>query len=226
MDKFRLKQAQSLLMEAGKSQKNRKEVLEPPHEGNIDSVAIGEIMNTLIDSEEFLYSSRPHHHLLQEDAEVFCNLLLDIRNKIDGLLSEFGVLEKENVEEEIKKLSSNFIFLTSKANFKKLLTKWGVEPQRIVVAGVPLEAEDMKLLNPKIPESALEPIKKKISHVKNDMSRKMDQFATQNVLVVVEDDKTGQLLAKRAEEIYRAKIFKKNNLKELEAFEFKKALDQ
>ena len=41
------------------------------------------------------------------------------------------------------------------------------------MAGVPLKAEDMRILNPNIPETALEPIKKKITHVKNDIKRKM-----------------------------------------------------
>ncbi len=85
---------------------------------------------------------------------------------------EFEVLERENVEEKVEKLSQEFIILTTKGNFKKILTRWGVEPQRIVVAGVPLDVDDMRILNPKIPESALEPIKKKINHVKNDVNRK------------------------------------------------------
>ena len=76
------------------------------------------------------------------------------------------MLEKENVEEKVKNLSKRYIFLTTKGNFKKLLARWGVEPQRIVVAGVPLEAEDMRIINPNIPESAFEPIKKKISMLK------------------------------------------------------------
>jgi hypothetical protein len=225
MDKKRFEQAQSLLKEASKSQKN-KELFKTPHDGTIDSAAFGEIFNKLIDAEEYIYSSRPGHYLSQENAAMFCGCLLDIRNKIDDMLAEFGVLEKENTEEEVKKLSENFLLLTSKGNFKKLLTSWGVEPQRIVVAGVPLEAEDMRLLNPKIPEKALGPIKKKISHVKNDITRKLNQFNIENMVVVVENNKPGEILAKRAEEVYGAKVIKSESLKDMNVLEFKRLLER
>lgn len=224
MDKIRFKQAQTLLKEAGQSQKST-EKLKTPQEGIVDSVAYAEILDNIIKTEEFIYSSRPSHRLLQEDAEEFCNQLINIRNRIDDILADFGVLEKENVEEEVKRLSERFILLTSKGNFKKILTRWGVEPLRIVVAGVPLEADDMRILNPKIPETALEPIKKKISHVKNDINRKMEQFNVQEILVVVENDKPGEILAKRAEDIYGAKVMMRDSLKDIDAIEFKKTLE-
>jgi hypothetical protein len=135
-------------------------------------------------------------------------------------------LEKENVEEEVKRLSERFIFLTTKGNFKKLLTRWGVEPQRIIVAGVPLEAEDMRILNPNIPESAFEPIKKKISHVKNDINRKMNELDAENIIVVVEKDKSGEILAKRAKDIYGAVVIEKDGLKDIDVPEFKRSLEK
>ncbi|OPX59762.1 MAG: hypothetical protein A4E25_00954 [Methanobacterium sp. PtaB.Bin024] len=223
MNKIRYHQAQSLLKEACKSAKNA-EKLKTPQEGKIDSVIYGEILKEIIKTEEFIYSSRPTHALDQEDAEEFCNHLIDVRNKIDLILVEFGVLEKEDMEKEVKRLSREFVFLTSKSNFKKLLTRWGVEPQRIVVAGVPLEAEDMRILNPKIPESALEPIKKKISHVKNDIERKMGELNTEKIVVVVENDKSGEILVKRARDIYGSYAIKKDSLKDIEILEFKENL--
>jgi hypothetical protein len=52
------------------------------------------------------------------------------------ILVEFGVLEKDDLEKEVKRLSREFVFLPVKV-LQKLLTRWGVEPQRIVVAGFP-----------------------------------------------------------------------------------------
>jgi hypothetical protein len=219
MEKIRYKQAQALLKEASKSQRS-KEQFNTPHEGTINSDAFEEILNKLIDVEEFLFTSRPSHHLSDEDARNFCAELVYVRNKIDEVLTEFGVLEKRNVEDEIKKLSEGFIFLTSKGNLKKLLKRWGVESQRIIVAGVPLEAEDMLLINPKIPEQALNPIKKKIYHVKNDLKRKMDQFDVKDILVVIGNDKAGEVLAERAEIIYGAQILKIESLKDINSHEF------
>ena len=223
MDKIRFKQAQKLISEAGKSKKPQ-EVLKKPKEGIIDSKIFGDILNEMIDLEEFLYTSRPTHYLKLKDAQDFCQQLIHIRNQLDDLLSDFGVIEKLNVEEEIKALSDNYLILTTKSNFKKVLTKLAVDPQKIIVAGVPLQIEDMKKLNPHLPDNALKSIEKKISHVKNDINRKKEQFNIENILVVVEKDKTGEILANRATELYSAKVICVEGLKDINASEFLKLL--
>lgn len=220
MERFRIKQMQSLLEEAGKS-KNNAEKFKTPKAGKINVDLFEEVLNELIEAEEFIYSSRPSQKLDENDAKLFCNRIITARRKLDNMLADFGVLERESGKNEIKKLSENFLILTTKSSFKKALQKLGVEPQRIIVAGVPLELEDMKLINPKIPEKALIPIKKKIEHVKNDIERKRDQFNPSEILVVVEDDKTGEVLGSRAQELYSAQVIVAENLKEINADEFK-----
>lgn len=219
MEQLRLKQAQTLIKEAGKSIKTS-EGLKEPKEGKIDSKTYGEIINLLLETEEFIYTSRPDHNLSLEEAQIFCGNLLEIRDKIDTLLIDFGVMETENLEEEVSKLSSDFIFLTPKANFKKSLTRWGVNPQRIVVAGVPLQIEDMRILNPKLPEKALEPIKVKIEHVKSDLERKIQSFNPKKVLVVIEKDKAGIILAERAEKLFNSSKIEKESIKDMEIQDF------
>lgn len=223
MDKIRFKQAQKLITEVGKSKKSQ-EILKKPKEGIIDSKIFGDIINEMIDLEEFLYTSRPTHYLKLNDAQDFCAQIILIRNQIDDILADFGVIEKLNVEEEIKTLSDNYLILTTKSNFKKVLTKLAVDPQKIIVAGVPLQIEDMKTLNPRLPDNALESIEKKISHVKNDINRKKEQFNLENILVVVEKDRAGEILADRAEEIYSAEIISIEGLKDITAGEFLKLL--
>ncbi|MGV8144908.1 MAG: DUF2100 domain-containing protein [Methanothermobacter sp.] len=223
MDKIRFKQAQKLITEVGKSKKTQ-EILKKPKEGIIDSKIFGDIINEMIDLEEFLYTSRPTHYLKLNDAQDFCAQIILIRNQIDDILADFGVIEKLNVEEEIKTLSDNYLILTTKSNFKKVLTKLAVDPQKIIVAGVPLQIEDMKTLNPRLPDNALESIEKKISHVKNDINRKKEQFNLENILVVVEKDRAGEILADRAEEIYSAEIISIEGLKDITAGEFLKLL--
>jgi hypothetical protein len=223
MEKFRIEQAQELIKKSGKSIKN--DSFKEPQEGKIDSQLLTEIINLLIESDEFVYQSQPLHKLNKEEAIIFCNQLLTIRNKIDILLADFGVLELQNLEEDVKRLSENYIFLTTKGALKKSLVKWGVDPQRIVVAGVPLEIEDMKILNPKIPEKALEPVKKKIKRAKSDIERKKDLFKTDDILVIIENDPAGDMLAKRAIEIYNARKIQKNNIKDLEVNDFLKIME-
>lgn len=223
MDKIRYKQAQKLIGEAGKST-GTKEVLKKPKEGIIDSKLFGEILNEMMDLEDYLLESRPTHYLKKEEAQEFCQRIITIRGQLDSILGDFGVLEKPDAEGEIKTLSDEYLILTTKSNFKKVLTKFTVDPQKIVVAGVPLEIDDMKRLNPYLPAAALKSIEKKISHVKNDITRKKEHFNLENVLVIVEEDEAGEILAERARKLYNAKTVTLESLKDLTPEEFLKIL--
>lgn len=219
MEEFRINQAQSLLRDAVKS-KTGKEKLKSPKEGIIDVKVFEKVLNLLFEAEEFIYTSRPTHELDLETATLFTGKIIEVRTEINEILSDFGVIVKPDSEEDIKEYSKDLLILTTKNSFKKAITKFGVDPQRIVVAGVPLDPEDMKILNPKIPESALMPIKKKITHVKNDIERKMEQFKLKNIIVLVENDKPGEILGNRAEMLYNAQTITKENLKDITVAEF------
>ncbi len=223
MDTLRIKQAEDLIKKAGSASKGS-ETLKEPREGTINTELFEKAFKDLIKAEDFIYSSLPSHELSQEEAQVFTRKLLDAREKIEGMLADFGVMEKASSEDKIGKISQEFIFITTKSNFKKILVKMGVNVQHIIVAGVPLEAEDMKQINPKIPDAALKSINKKIEHVKNDISRKMEQLNLKNILVMAENDLSGQLLGKRAEDIYGAQVILEDNLKDLKAPELLKIL--
>ena len=219
MEKFRIIQAQNLLKDASKS-RTCKEKLKVPKEGFINVDVFEKILNDLFEAEEFIYSSRPSHKLDISQAEIFASKIIAARNGIDGILSDFGVITNNHPEKDVKEYSKDLLILTTKNSFKKTITKFGVDPQRIVVAGVPLDPEDMKILNPKIPEVALKSIKKKITHVKNDIERKMEQFNLKSIIVLVENDKPGEILGKRAKELYNAQLIAKENLKDITVEEF------
>jgi len=223
MDKIRYRQAQELIGKAGKF-KGTKEVFKKPQEGIIDTKLFGEILNEMMDLEDYLLDSRPTHYLKKDEAQEFCEQIISIRKQLDSILGDFGVLEKADAEGDIKTLSDKYLILTTKSNFKKVLTKFTVDPQKIVVAGVPLEIDDMKRLNPNLPDAALKSIEKKISHVKNDITRKKEQFNLENVLVIVEDDESGELLAERVRELYNAQTITLESFKDITPEEFLKLL--
>jgi len=223
MDDIRFKQAQELIMEAG-NVKKRKEVLKEPREGIIDSKLLGNIMTEMIELEEYVYTSRPTHYLKKDEAHWFCEGVINVRAQLDDILADFGVLEKINLEDEISELTDNYLIITTKSNFKKVLSKFNVDPQKIVVAGVPLTLDDMKILNPHLPEQALGSIEKKIGHVQNDIERKKEQFGLENTLVVAENDKAGKILIERAQDLYNAKSISLDGLKDLTPPEFLKIM--
>jgi hypothetical protein len=219
MENFRIKQAENLLKSAAKNKTKTKE-LKNAKPGFINVDIYESVINNLFEAEEFIYSSRPIHKLDSDDANNFVSKILAARKDIDIILSDFGVIDKIAPEEDVKENFKDYLILTTKNNFKKTIGKFGIDTQKIVVAGVPLVPEDMQILNPKMPESALGPISKKIQHVKNDIERKMDQFQLKNMVVLVEADKSGELLSKRAKEMYNAKIVVVENLKDITVEEF------
>ena len=214
MENIRIKQAQNLIDKA--SEKNNQIVpFKKPQNGTINVENFENLFKDIIHAEEFIYSSLPSHNLSNKEAKLFTDYLLSARKNIDSLLIDFKVIEKDKEKVDISALSSKTLFITTKNNFKKSLKKIGVDVQRIIVANVPLKIEDMKEINPKIPEPAMKGIEKKVEHAHNDIKRKINSLNPEKIIVLAEDDLNGQLLGKRAEEEYSASTYLNNNLKDL-----------
>lgn len=213
MNDIRFKQAQHLVEKAStRIDGNAK--LKVPQDGHIDVKKFENLFKELISAEDFLYSSLPTHDLSKEEAEEFIKSLISARDNIDSILADFKVIDKQEEKVDLGELTENVLFITSKNNFKKSLKKLGIDVQRILVASVPLDVEDMKEINPKIPEAALNGIKTKVEHIHNDINRKKQSLNPEKIIILAEDDINGQLLGKRAQEHYDAIVHLNNNLKD------------
>ena len=216
MNKNRLNQAEDLIKKAG-SMNNSSEIIKEPQEGIINVKLFEKALKDLIEAEDFIYSSLPSHQLNLEESKLFTRKMLDARENIQGILADFGVMEKEKTENKVSDLSQGFLIITTKNNFKKVLVKLGIDVKQIVVAGVPLDIEDMKEINPNIPDAALNGISKKIEHVNNDIKRKMEKMDLKKVLIIAEPDISGKILGKRGKDLYSANITLEKDLKDLSA---------
>ena len=214
MEDIRFKQAQNLLEKAA-SRADGDIKLKVPQSGYIDVKRFENIFKDIISGEEFIYSSLPTHNLSKDEAKEFISYLISARDNIDSILADFKVIEKQDEKIDMAKATDNILFITSKNNFKKTLKKLGVDVQRIIVASVPLNVDDMKKINPKIPETALSGIKTKVEHIHNDINRKIQSINPEKIIVLAEGDLNGQLIGKRAEEYYGAIIYLNNDLKDL-----------
>ncbi len=212
MDNIRLKQAEDLIIKASNETK-KIEKMKTPTEGIINIYSYEKAIKELISLEEFIYSSLPKHELNLNNAKKFTEKLINVRENIDDMLRDFGVLEKQNIEEKMNNLSKDILIILPKNNIKKNIVKLGINAQNIVVASVPLTVDDMKEINPKIPDNALKGISKKIEHINNDIQRKINN--KKHVLVLAEPDINGKLLAKRAQEKYGANIHLEDDLKNI-----------
>lgn len=214
MEDVRLKQAQNLIIKSTERKTNQT-VLKEPKAGNIDVKNFENIYRNIIKAEDFIYSSLPTHNLDEKTAKEFTKCLLEARGNIDSILSGFGVLEEQEDDVDLSELSASILFITPKNNYKKTLKKLGINTANIIIAEVPLKIEDMKEINPKIPDGALKGISKKIEHIHNDIERKISSINPEKIIVVGEKDINGQLLGKRAEEKYNSTSFLKDNFKDL-----------
>lgn len=216
MDKNRLNQAEHLIKKAG-SINNSSETIKEPREGIINVKLFETALKDLMEAEDFIYSSLPSHKLNLDESKLFTRKMLDARENIQGILADFGVMEKVKTENKVSELSQGFLIVTTKNNFKKTLVKLGIDVKQILVAGVPLDIEDMKQINPKIPEAALNGISKKIEHINNDIKRKIEKMELKKILIIAEPDVSGELLGKRGKDLYQAQIALESDLKDLNA---------
>lgn len=224
MENIRLKQAQNLILKSTKKSKSNL-ILKEAEEGQIDISLFESALKNLIKAEEFIYKSLPNHDLSKDEATEFTKYLIDARENINLQLANFKVIEEEVEEVDINDLTSNILFITTKNSFKKSLKKIGIDVQRIIVADMPLVIEDMKEINPKIPDTALKGIEKKIEHIHNDIKRKQESLNPDKLIVLGEKDINGKLLAKRAKEQYNAKVHLDDNLKELAEIDIKNIIE-
>jgi len=204
MEKIRIKQAEKLIRQACTKQKRT--MMKKPEAGVINVRNFEDTIKELIKAEDYIYESLPTHRLSKEEASGFCQHLLKARAKIDKILSDFKVLEIEDLKDKIRKLSQDVLIITTKSDIRRSLSKRGIEAPHIIVTGAPLSVEDMKKINPKIPEKTLESIKKKIEHTKDDIKRKIENMGIKKVIVLAEPNPTSKLIGKKAEELYNAKV--------------------
>lgn len=225
MEDIRFEQAKELLLKSSMKVSSTSTQLKEAEEGNIDVKLFESCLKDLIKAEEYIYKSLPSHHLSKEDATEFTKYLINARESINEQLSNFNVIEQEVEEVDLNELTSKILFITTKNNFKKILKKLGIDVSRIVVADMPLVIEDMKKINPKIPDAALMGIETKIEHIHNDINRKIDSLNPDKIIVIGEKDINGKLLSERAKSMYNALSHLEDNLKDLTEMDLKNIVE-
>jgi hypothetical protein len=164
--------------------------------GKINVDEFKKAIYALIGADGFLYKKAPLHELNEEEAKKFCKLILKAEKHLNNVLKDFGF------EFEEKEIDKDALYIVSnKKLFRKLKDK-NPDLNVICTEGM-LDVEDMKVINPNIPEKALEGIKKKIEITKNNIAKRIEKTKPSKVMVIVED-KADELIHKRAKELYNA----------------------
>lgn len=136
--------------------------------------ALLDAMDELVELRTFIRKIVPKYAMDEEGRNFFISHLKALRGNLLPLFSRFlGTTkeeEKEAKEQDLTKKiqelseSTNFVMVSSNSA-KKTLKGMGFDARLILVTGGPLVAEDYKVVNPKIPESAMKGINKKCQRI-------------------------------------------------------------
>lgn len=167
--------------------------------GRINVKELKESIYLLIECDDYLYRTAPHHQLDDKEAQKFCKLIIQCRKHLDNILKDFGY------DIPVSSLKTDVLYIVSSNKLLKSLKNKNPSLNIISTEG-PLEPEDMKIINPKIPDKSLEGIRKKCSIKKEEIEKLIKKLNPSEIIVIVEEGNIGdELVYKRSKELYGAK---------------------
>jgi hypothetical protein len=110
-----------------------------------------------------------------------------------------NILTIENGVDLINQIGSNFIFIGANA-VKKKLKNLGIEANKIIVAGGPMHIDDLRAINPNIPDVGIQSYQKKIEKVMEELSMAV-KSGTPIMVAFALQDENDKLIQNRLVEI-------------------------
>lgn len=149
-------------------------------------------------------SFAPGYDLDSATEERIRSLLRAVREALGGTMEKFGLQQlEEGGKSEVGKVDlSGILFVVVSSSARKRLLDLGVEPRFVVVTGGPLNAVDVKALNPGISDEALEMVGRKVESVWREIESRAAE-AERIVVLVEEGSEGGMMVSERADEIQR-----------------------
>ena len=128
----------------------------------------------MIDIKVLIRKIVPNYELDEQFNYKFITLLKSLKDKLNPIFNKYlvqGNLSEQHIETKSQKkviidlLTSGHFALISANSSKKKLKNLGINPIYLIVTGGPFFIEDYHLVNPNIPENALNGLKKKIDRL-------------------------------------------------------------
>ena len=149
-------------------------------------------------------SFAPGYDLDSATEERIRSLLRAVREALGGTMEKFGLQRlEEGGKSGVGRVDlSGILFVVVSSSARKRLLDLGVEPRFVVVTGGPLNAVDVKALNPGISDEALEMVGRKVESVWREIESRAAE-AERIVVLVEEGSEGGMMVSERADEIQR-----------------------
>lgn len=166
-------------------------------------------IDDLIDIKVLIRKIVPNYELDGKINHKFLNLLKSLKEKLDPVFNKYLIhnnLSEQDIESQSQKneiinlLTSGHFALISANSSKKKLKNLGINPQYLIVTGGPFFIEDYHIVNPNIPENALEGLKKKINRLLKQL--KDQNWNDKNLFFIYESSNTtDNLILKKLDQI-------------------------
>jgi hypothetical protein len=168
-----------------------------------DSSRINEVINLLIDIKNTYRQTTPNFALDERNFHKIKQSLIKLNGIIAKLNENFGIKpqSERNIPFDFKKdLVNTLVILNSPKNRKKL-ADLGINADQIVVTGGPVFENDIKIINPTIPETAFKTIQVKIQKFWKTLQTKIQAGTFNKVILFLEDNNIADkiLLDKKGE---------------------------
>ncbi|WXG40384.1 MAG: DUF2100 domain-containing protein [Candidatus Freyarchaeum deiterrae] len=172
--------------------------------GREDIVRINSALDALVAILCEVRAFVPSYNFDSAAEEDIRKLLKTVQDALNVTMGKLG-LEQPQERERIEFKTIDFtgiLFITVSSSTRRKLLDLGVDPKFVVVTGGPLNAMDVKSLNPSIPEEALETVRRKVEGVWRDIEKRAPE--ANKILVLAERDNKGDLMvSERSGEIQK-----------------------
>ena len=155
-----------------------------------DSSRINEVINLLIDIKNMYRQTTPHFALDESSFQKIKSSLIKLNGIIAKLNENFGIIpqfEKNNSFDFKKDIENKLFILNSPKNRKKLIDL-GMNADQILATGGPIFENDIKIINPNIPETAFQTILIKIQKFWKMLQIKIQEGNFNKVVLILEEN--------------------------------------
>jgi hypothetical protein len=168
-----------------------------------DSSRINEVINLLIDIKNTYRQTTPHFALDERSFQKIKKSLLKMNGIIAKLNENFGIKpqSERNTPFDFKKDLVQKLFIVNSPKNRKKLVDLGLNTEQILATGGPIFENDIKIINPTIPETAFQTIQVKIQKFWKTLQTKIQEGNFNKIILLLEENNIADkiLLDKKGE---------------------------
>ncbi|MHA1230412.1 MAG: DUF2100 domain-containing protein [Candidatus Helarchaeota archaeon] len=167
---------------------------------------ISNIVKNSLELKILLRKKSPHFVLTDNDLLELNKTLTGLEQNIQQIrdsLKIYPIIDRK-ISLSIKEFKEALIFLTSK-NIQKELLKFEIPKTNMLLISSPLSIDDIKKINPKIPDSNLNNLERQINKIWDNINAKIKSTQYKKIYFIKEEKLANELIEKKLTEFFDKK---------------------